>query len=433
MPGTLDAIKEKNLIFISAQPDCVYFHWQVELYLYQFSKCGIRDHCYVLFGYNDNPSDYALDLAKKYKGRIFFYKDERNPDEKVYIPSIRPHILKKFFKDYPELGKNVFYHDSDIFIVKLPDFELMLNDDIGYLSDTVGYIGYNYLADCSKRYKDRHTHLQDLDLVKKMCECFDISEELVKDNQLNSGGAQYLLKNIDSTFWEDVEKNTNKLYKMFKIYESAYPIDHHVQSWATDMWGVLWTYWKCGKKTVLHKDLEFSWAMNPSSEYYNKKIFHLAGVTEENRLTGNFPGKEKFLKSRYMNTNVLVDYYNNPTIFDKIDEASASNEYINILKEYVDGPFFDLKRFGICSKFFLRSKDPWSDVYKEDDSVQIGGKSVWRSLSRKYIMFYNKSGWVVTESEYESKLSEKSGGYAANRGDNPYKANWNVFCEIEML
>jgi len=433
MPGTLDAIKEKNMIFVSAQPDCVYFHWQVELYLYQFSKSGIRDQCYALFGYTDNPSEYALDLAKKYKGRILFYKDERNTDESAYVPSIRPHILKKFFKDYPHLGKNVFYHDSDIFLVKLPDFELMLNDDIGYLSDTVSYIGYNYLADCSQRYKDKHPQLKDLDLVKKMCECFDISEELVSNNELNSGGAQYLLKNIDATFWTDVEINTNKLYKMLKVYESVYPIDHHIQSWATDMWGVLWTYWKRGEKTQLHKDLEFSWAMHSSSEYYNKKIFHLAGVTEENRLADNFPGKEKFLKSRYSESNLLIEYYNDPTIFDNIDEGSASNEYINVLKEYVDGPFFDLKRFGICNKFFLRSKDPWSHVYKQDTSVEICGCPVWRSLGRRYIMFYNRSGWVVTEGEYEAQLSDKSGGYAANRGKEPYSASWNVPCEIEIL
>jgi len=433
MPGTLDAIKEKNLIFISAQPDHVYFHWQVELYLYQFSKSGIKDFCYVLFGYIDKPSDYALDLAKKYNGRIFFYKDERVGSDTDYIPSLRPHILKKFFNDYPHLGKNVFYHDSDIFLVKLPNFELMLDDDIGYLSDTTSYIGYNYLANCSKRYKDAHPQIKDLDLVKKMCDLFDISEELVIENELNSGGAQYLLKNIDSQFWTDVEKNTNRLYKMFKVYESVYPIDNHVQYWATDMWGVLWTYWKLGRKTLLHKDLEFSWATGSVSDYYNNKIFHLAGVTEANRLTGNFPGTEKFLKSRYMNTNLLLDYYNDPSMFDNIDEASATNEYLNILKEYVDGPFFDLSRFGICNKFFIKSKDSWSDVYKKDDTVQIGGRPVWRSVGRKFIIFYNRSSWVITESVYEPDLNEKSGGYAANRSDIPYKNTWNFQCEIELL
>ena len=34
----LEAIKKHNMIFISAQPDQVYFHWQVSLYLYQFAK-----------------------------------------------------------------------------------------------------------------------------------------------------------------------------------------------------------------------------------------------------------------------------------------------------------------------------------------------------------------------------------------------------------
>jgi hypothetical protein len=32
---TLDSILESRLIFLSTQPDDIYFHWQVELYLYQ--------------------------------------------------------------------------------------------------------------------------------------------------------------------------------------------------------------------------------------------------------------------------------------------------------------------------------------------------------------------------------------------------------------
>jgi hypothetical protein len=55
---TLDSIFESRLIFLSAQPDDVYFHWQIELYLYQFSKHGILDN--ALFGYAEqNPSSNA--------------------------------------------------------------------------------------------------------------------------------------------------------------------------------------------------------------------------------------------------------------------------------------------------------------------------------------------------------------------------------------
>ena len=102
---TLEAIMKSNTIFVSAQPDHVYFHWQVELYMYQFAKYGIVDQCYALFGYTgDAPSNYAVELSKRYN--IFFYKDTRNKNiPHYYIPSIRPHILKQFFQQFPNLGK----------------------------------------------------------------------------------------------------------------------------------------------------------------------------------------------------------------------------------------------------------------------------------------------------------------------------------------
>ena len=196
----VEAIKKHNMIFISAQPDTVYFHWQVALYMYQFSKHNIIDRCYALFGYTGNkPSKFVTDLAKKYP-TVKFYKDTRI--DKEYVPTIRPHILSKFFESYPHLGKNVFYHDSDIFLVKMPQFNLMLGDDIGYLSDTLSYIGYDYIKTCGDRYKEKYNNLPDNDIFKKMCKIMDIDPELVKKNQNNSGGAQYLLKNIDSKYWK---------------------------------------------------------------------------------------------------------------------------------------------------------------------------------------------------------------------------------------
>ena len=71
--ATLKAIEDANMIFISAQPDTEYFHWQVELYMYQFAKYGICDRSYAIFGYTGaNPSEYAVELSKRYN--IYFYK-----------------------------------------------------------------------------------------------------------------------------------------------------------------------------------------------------------------------------------------------------------------------------------------------------------------------------------------------------------------------
>jgi len=381
-----------NLIFVSAQPDLPYFHWQVELYLYQFSKHGIQDRCYAIFGYKDKPSDYIVNLSKRYN--IFWYKDERT--NKTYIPSIRPHILKKFFKDKPELGKNVFYHDADIFIVKLPKFELLLNDDIAYLSDTISYIGYNHISDCCKRYKDKYPNLPDNDLLTKMCECIEIPEELVKENENNSGGAQYLLKDIDWKLWEKCEISQMKLFDMLKKYESKYPIDHHIQSWTADMWCVLWEYWKLGKKTLIHSELDFSWATSSRKEYHEKNIFHLAGVTSKH--------KNVFYKGKYKDTNIFEVYKNNKNIFDDISPDSSTIEYVNIIKEVVDSKV-------LKNSIFIGKDEFWSGVYERDTKTRHFDNDMWRSTNKKYIIFWNSDCWILTGSQYESEISKTCGGY----------------------
>ena len=125
MKETLEAINNNNLIFISAQPDEPYFHWQVEIYLYQFAKHGIIDNCYAVFGYKDEPTERLLELESKYKN-IKYYKDDRTKESREYTPTIRPYLFAKFFYNYPELKKNAFCHDSDIFIVTMPKFQSLL-------------------------------------------------------------------------------------------------------------------------------------------------------------------------------------------------------------------------------------------------------------------------------------------------------------------
>lgn len=344
MNSTLESIKLHNMIFITAQPDTPYFHWQVSLYLYQFNKHNIIDNCYAVFGYENNePSDYVKEIMKTNKN-IISYKDTRTYRTKKYSPSIRPHLLAKFFKDRPELGKNVFYHDSDIFLVKLPKFELLLNDDIGYLSDTVSYIGYEYLKDCGNRYKEKYK-ISELDLFENMCKIINIDPELIKQNQLNSGGAQYLLKNIDYHYWEECEPLSVELYEYFCNYETKYPIDNPVQKWCAGMWVELWNYWKRGK-TSIHKELDFSWATGTADDYNKLNIFHLAGVTNENN-------SDKFYKSLYTNQTVFDAYMNDNNIFNHISKNNATYEYCKVIKEYISSSYIPIKKTNNNSYILL--------------------------------------------------------------------------------
>ena len=422
---TLRAITENNLIFISAQPDEVYFHWQVELYLYQFAKHGIADRCYALFGYKgDAPSEQLKQLSTKFKN-IIWYKDDRIiPTEHHYIPSIRPHLLKKFFKEYPSLGRNVFYHDSDILLVHMPKFELMLNDDVAYLSDTVGYIGASYIKECTARYREKYTELPDNDLFIKMCECTGVSPELIERNELNSGGAQYLLKDIDCHYWEEVESKCTELYQMMKKYETKYPIGHHIQSWTTDMWIVLWLYWKRNKATKIHKELEFSWATWSLKEFELHTIFHLAGVTDSNK-------SDKFFKGAYNNKNVFDEYKKDRHIFDHVSPTNATFGYITLIKEYVyerlDGEYIDTPQS--VREFSFIANQHFDGLYVKDVAKYYFGKPVWRRTDGAYLMFHNTNVWVLTATAFESDISRECGGYASNTAEYPFINGWNVECE----
>jgi len=434
------------MIFVSAQPDTTYFHWQVSLYLYQFAKHGISDRCYALFGYTGSkPSDYVLELAKQYPN-VIHYKDTRkstkySPSTRKstkYSPTIRPHCLAKFFRQYPHLGKKVFYHDSDIFLTKLPRFDLMLEDDIGYLSDTISYIGYEYIKKCAGRYKSRYRKLPDDDIFNGMCKVMEIDPMLIKNNEKNSGGAQYLLKNIDHTYWEKCETDCVNLYDYLCKYEKQHPIRHHIQKWTTDMWVVLWNYWKRGGKTVIHKELDFSWATGHVKDYHKLNIFHLAGVTSAN-------SRDKFYKGKFTKQTVFDAYVKNPRLFDNVSRNNATYEYCKVIKEYVNEVYLPSK--GIVARnaveykqdlyknvdsFKLITNRSYGNHYRRDDSTKCCGKSVWRSRDNKFIIFWNNTSWILTYTKYESQIGSTCGGIGSSSGDEPYENKWNLNMMVEI-
>ena len=143
----------------------------------------------------------------------------------------------------------------------------------------------------------------------------DMKEEVVKENQLNSGGAQYLMKNVTSDFWYRVYTDCEQLFpqithlnQMKKLQD---PSHHELQIWCADMWAVLWNAWKMGYKTICHPNLEFSWATSPENLWNSCNIFHNAGAV--NSTTG------LFYKAEYMNKlpyNEILDIKKGTTSYE---------------------------------------------------------------------------------------------------------------------
>jgi hypothetical protein len=301
-------ISIRDLRFVCAQPATLYYAWQVEVMLNNFNSMGINLNLVDIVCWKQNgvvPDEWSK-LATAYPARFFFYDDTR--ETRHYISSIRPNILKQHWEKYPELSLDaIFYHDCDIVFTKPPTewiTDIMIKDKRWYGSDTRWYIGHDYIRSKGE------------DILEAMCDIVGISKYEVESNELNAIGAQYLMKSIDYDFWNNVEKDSERLFKeitdLNNIKKSIQPSYHELQIWCADMWAVLWNGWKLGNHTVCHENFNFSWGTSTEEEYHKMNIMHNAGVTS--------PHDGLFYKAQYMHE---MPYNKNLSI----REGTASKKY----------------------------------------------------------------------------------------------------------
>jgi len=320
-----------NIVFVTAQPDVPYFHWQIKLYVHNFIEKGVNPkNIHVIFAMvhgSKTPTEDALKL-KEFGINVHFYEDNR--DVKTYIPSVKPYLISKWLEEYPEFGKLFFLHDADIIFNYLPNFNLLLDDDMTYLSDTIGYIGYNYIMDCCNRYEKNHPTSEKGQLLQEMVDVIGVSVDCVKCNQENSGGGQYLIKNTDHNLWKKIYDDCTPLYNQMLDYQKRFPINPgEIQFWTAEMWSLLWNLWLNGNETKITKELDFSWATDPIQVYEKKPILHMAGVTDNLK-------RIKFYKGEYINVDPIEKLRNNPKHFDYVEVNSSTIKYIEVMKSLIE-------------------------------------------------------------------------------------------------
>ena len=320
----------KDILFVSAQPDVPYFIWQIKLYVHNFIDKGIDpNQIHIVLGLVQGKTKPS-DESKQLEGmgvNLHFFLDERS--KKNYIPSIKPYLISKWIQSNPKYGELFFLHDADIIFNRLPNFDDLLNDDKNYLSDTIGYIGYNYIMDCCDRYETKHQTSQKGQLINEMVEVIGIDVNNVKDNQENSGGGQYLIKNSNCELWDKIYKDSTKLYEQMLSYQKRYPINPgQIQFWTAEMWSLLWNLWLYGNETKITDELSFSWATDNTNKYEKHPILHMAGVTDSLKTT-------KFYKGDYINIDPISKIRENPNHFDYIDKDSSTIKYIENMKSYI--------------------------------------------------------------------------------------------------
>ena len=309
----------KELVFVCAVSDDVRMHWEIRVFLKSLRENGYINSSHILVYYHSpviNPEWNTI--QEEYpESKIFFYKDEDNilKTSKIfnYFPIIRPYILKKHWEKHPYLEKcAIFYTDSDIIFLKKLDFSKFLNDENCYLSDTRSYLNSDYfdskekdvIPELLEEYKKK-------DVLNEAAQICGITRKIIEENKQNTGGAQYLLKNINSDFWERV-LNASLTIRMFLMdvnqkYMKGAPgndkENNGIQSWCADMFAVQWLLWADNQKCICPEELNFSWSTDKIEQ--KNYILHNAGitsdgsirVTKDNRAVRNEKGDVTFVNA----------------------------------------------------------------------------------------------------------------------------------------
>jgi len=281
----------KELVFISAQPDETYFSWQLEIFIDNIRSLGYKEEIRVLLLYTKEINERNLMLSKRYfkqNVNFFWYKETEQYINSIqeYIPLLRLRILENHFKQFPELSKKaIFYHDSDIIFTQKWNIKKFKNDDINYLSDTSHYMSAYYFESRWRYVKPELLfEYQKINPFISICRMINIDPEIVRKNEHCTGGAQYILKNITSDFWKDVYEDAIKICLLFQRQITPIFFDIKEQGfdngWCADMWSLLWNLWKRNKVTNCPNEMKFSWPTSLISDQSN--ILHYTGDSKDN-------------------------------------------------------------------------------------------------------------------------------------------------------
>jgi hypothetical protein len=329
----------KDLKFVQVCPDDNYYTWQVHMWLESLKKIGQSDKAIsLIFTPADrkilNPKwQQVVDLYPEAEFNFYTDTDNIHLFLGVYVSVLRPYVLWKYFKEHPEMSSNaIFYCDNDILFTEKFDVQKFVDDDVCYLSDTASYIGAKYfdskirdvLPEKLEEYKTR-------DILEELTSIIGISREICETNELNSGGAQYLLKNIDASFWNKVMNDCIVIRTYLQKVNREFFKDENAgfQSWCADMWAVLWNLWLRKQEVVVVRDLDFAWAPDPIEKLETCTIYHNAGISGP--MQDNYAA---FYKAKYHQTgDPFKEQHIHDVLNNEISKKHCTWYYANALME----------------------------------------------------------------------------------------------------
>ncbi len=314
----------KDLKIVQSCPDDDYYLWQTHLWLESLKEKGLSHKAISLIFTPDyrEPNPKWKKVEELYPEAEFFHLKDEDKVSKllgIYIPILRPYMLMKYWLLHPEMqDKAIFYCDADVVFLENFDLEPFLHDDICYLSNTNSYINASYfdskvkdvLPEKLEEYKTR-------DILEECCKLVGVSRKTAMFYNEHSGGAQYLLKNIDVKFWEKMLGDCIKIKTHLSSVNKTYFENESrgFQSWCSDMFSLLWNLWNKGLETKVVKELDFSWSSDPISRIETTTILHNAGIVAQTQ--GDIP---VFYKGVYHQGK---DPFKEPHIYDVYENEKS--------------------------------------------------------------------------------------------------------------
>ena len=321
-------------------PDDTYFTWQVHLWLDNLRTMGKSEDAVVLLfiPHKRNKNPKWVKIIDLFPETTFkFYRDDKNeissgPISK-YIPVLRPWLMMNWFIENPEFKDHaIFYCDSDILFSENFNVSDFVDDDNHYVSDTNSYISITYFDSKVKDViESKLEEYKELDIFAMLGSLIGVTREMGEANKEHSGGAQYLMKNLNSKFWRKVMNDCliirnylMKVNKDFFINESK-----GFQSWCADMWAVLWNLWLTGQETKVIPEMGFCWSTDQITKLDDYPILHNAGVT------GKHMGKVPyFFKGAYhQGQDPMRDPHLETVLNHEISKTKCNWYYANALKQ----------------------------------------------------------------------------------------------------
>lgn len=258
--------------YILCQPAITRFKWELEVCLTNLKNLGIKD---IVLLFSKGEPEIPIFFKEKYGAEVHVYDDNRA--DKAYHPSIKPYLWWKYLEEDPKReDERYLYIDSDvIFREKLNLRKMPSKNDVWYCSDCNGYLNLDYIRQCQNGEA----------LLRDMAHIVGVTVESLETINYNSGGAQWCITRPKKDYWEKVYKDSSALFHYLNAQDS------NIQKWTAEMWAQLWNmmYFNIGPK--IHDELAFCWATDDIAEWDKVKIYHNAGVTEQD--------EELFFKGKY--------------------------------------------------------------------------------------------------------------------------------------